>query len=568
MRVFNKLNIEDLASRRHHIALDAPQAQGSCLIMGPCCVEGCEGTSEDTYYFEFPTSRILRRKWLELIPIPGKLPLGTVVCSRHFHQDDYESVRGKVRLKRKVVPSLYLEQRPTTPSQIPLPPSPQPLTTSPSPKSPKSPASPTSPRSPPKDPCDSTTVSVPSPIDAEKMIDIDIQRRIAGSVTTMLKTQNGVSEDRSVGKSTLATPAAVPPLEHKEDIEDMITNYHIINKVPNAALLADLLPPARGARLPPTLAGVGLVPHGHTVPVEFDNDEPIEIEDKEAAPVFIEVSVDKDTSAAGAGSQDCLMLLESVQVEVDPSTLMLTHDEEYYREEETKANKKDDPISLLTSSDDDDVILQEPHIDTVEVSDETDEDDMPLVKLVKKTPDTSKKKQKKKSKVKKRPDIEKIMWGMYDFYCVQCHFSTENSAEYNKHVSEHSKVLHVCPICSYTSSSKSMFARHTRIHKVEKKFKCHLCDYRARHKMSLIYHLKKHDNGNVSNKDFKCKRCGFYSSDKTEVLEHLSSCRKVVSEKKHVCASCDYATKKKSDLKRHISRLHPDMFEEPDPDYV
>ncbi|KAJ8703839.1 hypothetical protein PYW07_013133 [Mythimna separata] len=84
--------------------------RASCLIMGPCCVQGCEVTSEETYYFEFPTSRILRRKWLELIPIPGKLPLGTVVCSRHFSAEDYESVRGKVRLKRKVVPSRLLQQ--------------------------------------------------------------------------------------------------------------------------------------------------------------------------------------------------------------------------------------------------------------------------------------------------------------------------------------------------------------------------------------------------------------------------------------------------------------------------
>jgi hypothetical protein len=40
------------------------------------------------------------------------------------------------------------------------------------------------------------------------------------------------------------------------------------------------------------------------------------------------------------------------------------------------------PISLLTSSDEDGVIIEEPHIDTVEVSDETDEDDVPLTRLL------------------------------------------------------------------------------------------------------------------------------------------------------------------------------------------
>lgn len=236
----------------------------------------------------------------------------------------------------------------------------------------------------------------------------------------------------------------------------------------------------------------------------------------------------------------------------------------------TLSHRKEDPISLLTSSDEDDVILQEPHIDTVEVSDETDEDDMPLVKLVKKTDTAKKKRLKKKSKKDRpketRPEIEKIMWGMYDFYCIQCHFSTKDSAEYKKHVSGHSKVLQVCPICSYTSASKTMFARHTRLHKVEKKFKCHMCDYRARHKMSLIYHLKKHDVKTVSNKDFKCKRCNFQSVDKVEVLEHLSSCRS--SDKVHACTRCDYSTKKKSDLKRHTLRRHAAEFDGTDPDYI
>lgn len=263
------------------------------------------------------------------------------------------------------------------------------------------------------------------------------------------------------------------------------------------------------------------------------------------------------------------MVLESVQVEVDPSPLLLTHDPEYYREQEWKANKKDDPISLLTSSDEDDVILQEPHIDTVEVSDETDEDDQPLVKLAKKKPETSKKKLlKRKNKIKrpKQQNIEKIVWGMYDFFCVQCRFSTKNAKEYNKHISEHSTVLHVCPICSYTSASSTMFARHSRIHKTEKKFKCHLCDYRARHRMSLIFHLKKHNCDINAIKDFKCKRCGFKSDNKLQIVEHLSACREK-SDKKHGCDKCDYKTKKKSDLKKHCLRIHPDDYSCKDNEY-
>ncbi|KAH9645536.1 hypothetical protein HF086_006693 [Spodoptera exigua] len=71
------------------------------------------------------------------------------------------------------------------------------------------------------DTCDSSTVSVPSPVDAEKMID-DLQKEALCNTTKVVKKQ--------------------PHIDQKEDIEDMITNYHIKNKVPNPALLADLAP--------------------------------------------------------------------------------------------------------------------------------------------------------------------------------------------------------------------------------------------------------------------------------------------------------------------------------------
>ncbi|KAF9412205.1 hypothetical protein HW555_009228 [Spodoptera exigua] len=576
--------------------------------MGPCCVEGCEITSEETFYFEFPTSRTLRRKWLELIPIPGKLLLGTVVCSRHFCTTDYENVRGKVRLKSKVVPSLLLDTKKPPPNDTPSNPPKSPTTTnnerskSPVPdktsllekeessaltervrspieearssterarspserarspidrtrspidraRSPvdraRSPIAPIISRSPSltkPDTCDSSTVSVPSPVDAEKMID-DLQKEALCNTTKVVKKRNGVSSDHlPVVHSSLPEPH----IDQKEDIEDMITNYHIKNKVPNPALLADLAPE----------------PPDQGIPEQ--RSETIEIEDvKEAEPVFIELSVDKDGSTAGGGNGDCLMVLESVQVDVDPSTLLLTQDDDYYREEEdSKDERKDDPISLLTSSDEDDVILQEPHIDTVEVSDETDEDDKPLVTLVKHKP--TKKASKKKSKDKRR-----FMWSMCDFYCVQCHYTTNNSADYNKHLSTHSTVLQVCSICSYTSASKTNFARHVRNHKVEKKFKCHLCEYKARHKMSLIYHLKSHNpeelNAASSLANFSCKNCNFKSSDNVKIFRHLQTCDGV---NRYYCECCDYVTKKRHDLKRHRARKHPEAYDDDDMDYV
>lgn len=213
---------------------------------------------------------------------------------------------------------------------------------------------------------------------------------------------------------------------------------------------------------------------------------------------------------------------------------------------------------MLTSSDEDDVIIEEPHIDTVEVSDETDEDDVPLVKLVKKAPKKKllKKKTKKINKIQKQVDIQKIMWNMLKFYCVQCHYSTDDSVDYNNHMSEHSTVLQVCPICSYTSASKTMFSRHIRKHREEKKFRCHICDYRAKHNMSLIYHLKSHDSANLESvkRGFKCKKCGFQSDVKATLLKHVRLCSTGV--KKYSCDKCVYETKRWSDLKRHLTRRH------------
>lgn len=157
------------------------------------------------------------------------------------------------------------------------------------------------------------------------------------------------------------------------------------------------------------------------------------------------------------------------------------------------------------------MIIEEPHIDTVEVSDE-DEDDIPLGRLAKLRPDHP----------ENYPDIAKIMWGLYEYYCIKCKFNTTNRSDYNKHLKVHGTVLQMCQICGYTTSSKGQFTRHKRKHKDEKRFKCHLCSFKSRHQMSLIYHLKTHEG----------------------------------DKKRFACGVCMYETRRRSDLKRHQINLH------------
>lgn len=223
-------------------------------------------------------------------------------------------------------------------------------------------------------------------------------------------------------------------------------------------------------------------------------------------------------------------------------------------------SRKEDPISLLTSSDESDVILEEPHIDTVEVSDETDEDDQPLVKLVK-TPD--------KTEIQQGTDITKILWGtLYEYYCMHCQFKTTSKCVYQSHKELHTvnTVIQMCEVCNFTSASKSQFARHKKKHRDEKKYKCHLCEYKAKYNSSLIYHIKTHDQKLKLNKKFKgyrCEKCKYRFNDESTMLKHWRHCKCV---RMHQCDKCEYATKRRSDLKRHKLRKHD--FDGEDDEYV
>ncbi|XP_063391067.1 zinc finger protein 263-like [Cydia fagiglandana] len=274
------------------------------------------------------------------------------------------------------------------------------------------------------------------------------------------------------------------------------------------------------------------------------------------APVFIEVAVDQNDTRAES-PQDCLMLLESVQCDIDPSSLMLpehgpdTDSDMEIVEADNKITEDPNPISLLTSSDEDEVIIEEPHIDTVEVSDETDEDDRPLQRLIKEKP-----KQKKPVKKKKKGNFEYFVHSS-PYYCVQCDFRTDNEAEFIQHNIElahmNSTTIQVCSTCNYTTASKAQFSRHKRKHRDERNFKCHLCNYKARHNMSLIYHLRCHDPVEKKQEKFTCDKCGFSSNVKSEALNHLKnkSCGS-----KYSCDQCSYSTKRRSDLRRHRLRRH------------
>ncbi|XP_072943268.1 uncharacterized protein [Epargyreus clarus] len=546
-----------------------------------CCVKNCDiGPKGKVTCFRFPNSRLLKRQWIDAIGLTNKLTANSTICIKHFQEDDYDIVRGRPRLKARVIPSVFSETE--EPQELPD-------------------AGDTSPRILDEETDTQTDGHLANNIQNKKDLQctsdkdthIDNKKNheanekhesdeksennheghekckeksherdekvkdksheenekckdkphegnenekqgsemeIGDKQKQKKSRPNGILSKRKKRKNSEQCLESIPKPEpaninddlNAKDIEDILINYQIKQTRPVHSLDTE---------------------DKSTEQQRTEENGEKDGEVKENDPVFIEVSVQGRGDRAGS-PRDCLMVLESVEVELDPSTF-LTADGEHpdadchetvdLDDDNDEDDRKQDPISLLTSSDEDDVIIQEPHIDTVEVSDETDEDDLPLVKLI------------KRSKKKK-------LFDNYEFFCVDCQYSTTNKHEYKQHSAKHSTIIQVCQVCDYTSASKTQFARHKRKHKEERRYRCHLCDYKARHNMSLIYHLKSHRALNISKRGYKCDKCGYKSDIKSAVLKHVKLCSPNV--KWFSCDQCDYESRRQSDLRRHKSTRH------------
>ncbi|KAL4711332.1 hypothetical protein ACJJTC_019173 [Scirpophaga incertulas] len=547
-----------------------------------CCVVGCNVLpSKEVILFKVPTSRTLRQKWTVAIKAPQKLSINDSVCSEHFLKTDYEKIRGKVRLKAAVVPSIFnLKQKSVTTENTSSDIDKENLENQP--KDIKEIEG--------KSECKLLKDNVKKENENKDFIeecfkcDVDngfdnkpSEAKELCSTTSLVLSSNAVqnSESNKINntvnnskviheKDSMADGNSVKTTEHDstvpsapelsnqrrgndkhQDIEDLLTNYTI--KQNNI--------------------------HSITEPVKDerkDDDVVMVADDSDLATAsnadrnFIEVPADKD----GEGRGDCVMLLENVQVDVDPNSLLMV--DERYQGDITELSddsstvqsvrqddKPADPISLLTSSDEDDVILQEPHIDTVEVSDETDEDDVPLVRLVNPSSKTG-------SLTNGISPMD-----LFLYICLECPFKTKDKPSMLKHREDHTKVLLMCPLCGYMTASESQLSKHKRQHK-GKKFACKHCNYRAKYKMSLKYHMKSH---NV--KRLKCNNCDFQSEFESEVLSHSALCtrfsdsednsiNRTNERKTFVCPLCFYSSDKALNLRRHHKRMHKTNAEDSD----
>ncbi|CAH2267049.1 jg5619 [Pararge aegeria aegeria] len=319
-----------LYRRQYYVCVKMPEI---------CCVDGCVPAKDDVTYFKFPNSRALRRKWLDAIPSTSiKVTLDTVVCSRHFLAEQYEVVRQKRRLKAKVVPSVFDQIKTPTAKDDELISSKQTDTANGRVAS------------------DVTTDNKP---DAEQRTTSPNHRLQENTCKNESCMTNGLKEDivkRSQPDNVSITDSEIS----NKDIEDIITNYQIKQTRPvhqgtetetggnretggstlaaNACIEVEVPPFAGEIQVERNdkieIGRNGEMEIGKNGEIQMRREEASQVidVDDEAEPVFIEVSVGKAPRVAASptkqclcagGDQDCVMLLESVQCDVDPRCLVL-----------------------------------------------------------------------------------------------------------------------------------------------------------------------------------------------------------------------------------------------------
>lgn len=77
--------------------------------------------------------------------------------------------------------------------------------------------------------------------------------------------------------------------------------------------------------------------------------------------------------------------------------------------------------------------------------------------------------------------------------------------------------MHLCPLCSYSTSNYAHLMDHMRAHTGEKPFSCPQCPYRAAQKTNLKTHMRTH----TGEKPYFCIHCPYRSTTKSALNRHL-----------------------------------------------
>ncbi|KAK9891079.1 hypothetical protein WA026_013402 [Henosepilachna vigintioctopunctata] len=171
--------------------------------------------------------------------------------------------------------------------------------------------------------------------------------------------------------------------------------------------------------------------------------------------------------------------------------------------------------------------------------------------------------------------------------CPLCDFYSSTKTILQSHI----KSVHLkpgnwkCDICSYSSSSVSDLEKHIRndhkkgrkspaksnlqkeavhsksrntfnsnlqtVFDKRKNYNCHLCDYNTFRNHCLQAHV---DTVHLKIKRFKCSACEFRTSFKTSLQKHYDAVHLKV--KNYKCESCDFTAQHRSQVQYHIDKVH------------
>ncbi|KAJ8910581.1 hypothetical protein NQ315_011051, partial [Exocentrus adspersus] len=144
------------------------------------------------------------------------------------------------------------------------------------------------------------------------------------------------------------------------------------------------------------------------------------------------------------------------------------------------------------------------------------------------------------------------------FKCHLCDYKAKHKTSLETHMLIHKNPSEIewfkCDLCDFKAKQKGHLKTHTLIHKNPaeiKWFKCDLCDFKAKRKGHLKTHTLIHKNPSEI-EWFKCDLCDFKAKQKSILRTHTLIHKTPSEIEWFKCDLCDFKAKRKGTLKRHM----------------